>query len=269
MDIIISLMRYIAPAAAAVILLTCVVSLFRNRPRIHKLARLVNQNDGTIIDIDHWETSLGRSRSNDIVLRFPGVSRFHAVIAKKRRDWVLTNTTEPQEDLLSKILPEKIYALIAGTSQAVPIFVNGERMEGRQVLENGDLITIGRVPLKFMCDEAVNDESRKEIRTAVQTQGAKIVAYAVLVDIKTKRPVYLKKQDVLIGRGNDCDIQIMSQAVSTNHARIHKTSRGWALTDLDSHNGTKLNGRYITQPQLIFDEDMLTFGDKVFIFYEK
>ncbi|MDE6124093.1 MAG: FHA domain-containing protein, partial [Eubacterium sp.] len=49
----------------------------------------------------------------------------------------------------------------------------------------------------------------------------------------------------------------------------HLTSRGWALSDLDSHNGTKLNGRYINQPQLIFDEDMITFGDRVFVFYEK
>ena len=262
-------MRYIAPAAAAVILFTCVISLFRNRPRAHKLAKLINQNDGAIVDIEHWETSIGRSRSNDIVLRFPGVSRFHAVITKRRRDWILTNTTEPQEDLLAKVIPQKLYSLLVKTTQSEPIFVNGERMEARRVLENGDTITIGQVPLKFVCDEAVSDESRKQIRSAAQAQASKTVAYAVLVDIKTRRPVYLKKEDVLIGRGSGCDIQIMSQAVSASHARIYKTSRGWALADLDSHNGTKLNGRYINQPQLIFDEDMLTFGDKVFIFYEK
>ena len=83
------------------------------------------------------------------------------------------------------------------------------------------------------------------------------------------RYLRLKKQDVLIGRGNDADIQIMSQTVSSHHARIYQTTKGWAIADLDSHNGTKLNGRYINEPQLIFDEDMLTFGDKVFIFYEK
>ena len=123
--------------------------------------------------------------------------------------------------------------------------------------------------MKFECDEALGAEARKQIRTAARTSAPKAVAYGVLVDIKTKRPVYLKKQDVLIGRGEDCDIQLMSQTVSSHHARIHRTSRGWALSDLDSHNGTKLNGRYIKQPQLIFDEDMLTFGDRVFIFYEK
>ena len=95
------------------------------------------------------------------------------------------------------------------------------------------------------------------------------VAYAVLVDVKTHRPVYLRKKDVLIGRGDNCDIQIKLDTVSSEHARIHLTSHGWALSDLNSHNGTKLNGRFITQPQLIFDEDLVTFGERVFIFYEK
>lgn len=272
MEIIISVMRYIAPAAAIFILFVCIASLFRNRPRVHTLARLVNQNDGSIINIDHWETSIGKSRSNDIVLKYPATARFHAVVAKKRRDWVLTNTTQKTLGFLGTLpfIGEPLEDFFAKRSrEPADVFVNGQKIESSTVLENGDIVTIGRLPLKFECDEAIGAASRQEIRTAVRQQAPKTVAYGVLVDIKTKRPVYIKKKDVLIGRGNDCDIQIMSDAVSSNHARIHQTSRGWAVSDLDSHNGTKLNGRYINQPQLIFDEDMLTFGDKVFIFYEK
>ncbi len=95
------------------------------------------------------------------------------------------------------------------------------------------------------------------------------IAYAVLVDVKTHRPIYLRKKDVLVGRSDNADIQINLETVSSEHARIHMTSRGWALSDLNSHNGTKLNGRFITQPQLIFDEDTITFGERVFVFYEK
>lgn len=244
---IIGLFRYIAPVAIVVILATCVISLFRNRPRVHRLAQLVDQNDGSIIDIDHWETSIGKSKSNDIVLPFPAVARFHAVIAKKRKEWLITDTS----------------------SKTIGVMVNGERINGKQVIENGDIITIGNIPLKFVCDEALGTKSKAQIRSSVEQDRANNVAYGVLVDVKTKRPVYLKKRDVLIGRGADTDIQIMSQMVSNHHARVHQTSRGWALSDLDSHNGTKLNGRYINEPQLIFDEDMITFGDKVFIFYER
>lgn len=243
---IISIMRFIAPAAAIVILLTCIISLFRNRPRVHKLAKLINQADGKEIEIRHWETSIGKSKSNDIVLPYPHVSRFHAVIAKKRRDWVITDTSV----------------------KTTGVAINGKKIEGRQVIENGDTIMIGDIPLKFVCDEAISATTRTQLRNSIAQPQQRNIAYAVLVDVKTRRPVYIKSQNVLIGRADNCDIQIKNNTISANHARIHKTSRGWAISDLDSHNGTKLNGRYINQPQLIFDEDMLTFGDRVFIFYE-
>lgn len=237
-------LRYALPVFAGVVVIVCVASLFRNRPRVHKMAQLVDQNNGSVIDINHWETSIGKSKSNDIVLPMPSVSRFHAVLAKKQNEWVVTDTFSKNG-----------------------ILVNGEKIDGRQVLEDGDVIEIGGVPLKFQCAEAVSVESKKEMRnTAVQSR---VVAYAVLVDTKSRRPVYIKQKDVLIGRDSGCDIQILSDTVSAQHARIHETSRGWALSDLDSHNGTKLNGRYINQPQLIFDEDTVTFGDRVFIFYER
>ena len=63
-----SLMRYVFPAAALIIVLVCVVSLFRNRPRVHKMAQLVDKNNGAITEINHWETSIGKSKANDIVL---------------------------------------------------------------------------------------------------------------------------------------------------------------------------------------------------------
>ena len=253
MDTIISmltgLIRYILPIMAVIILATCVISLFRNRPRLHKLAQLVDQNNGSIIDIDRFETSIGKSKSNDIVLPMPNVSRFHAVIAKKRKEWVITDT-------FSK----------------TGILVNGKKIEDKSVIEDGDIITIGSIPLKFLCAEAVSAQSKTEMRNAageLNRQNNINIAYAVLVDVKTHRPIYLRQKDVLIGRGEKADIQINLDTVSSEHARIHLTSRGWALSDLNSHNGTKLNGRFITQPQLIFDEDTITFGERVFVFYEK
>ena len=241
--------RYILPIFAVIIIATCVISLFRNRPRLHKLAQLVNENDSSVIDIDRWETSIGKRKSNDIVLPQEDISRFHAVIAKKQKEWVITDT-------FSK----------------TGVLVNDERVEGQAVIEDGDIITIGTIPLKFLCAEALSDELKTQIRNEAAQMNNQVnrnIAYAVLVDAKTRRPIYLRKKDVLIGRGDESDIQINLDTVSGRHARIHLTSRGWALSDLNSHNGTKLNGRYITEPQLIFDMDMITFGDRVFIFYEQ
>ena len=243
-----SVMRFVLPVAALIVILTCVISLFRNRPRVHKMAQLRRAGSGEIIEINHWETSIGKSKSNDITLDETGVTRFHAVIAKKRSDWVVTDTFS-----------------------RTGVFVNGKQIEGKAVIEDGDIIQIGTVKFKFECAEAISAATKKQIRRSAQ--GAQPatgkVAYAVLVDAATRKPVYLRKNDVLIGRGENCDIRIMSDKISSEHARIYKTTRGFALADLDSHNGTKLNGRYINQTRLIFDEDTITFGDRVFIFYEK
>lgn len=249
MDIIVDIMRYVSPIAAIAILATCVISLIRNKPRVHKLAQLVNVENGSVIDIDHWETSIGKSKSNDICIPLPSVSRFHAVLSKKSKEWTLTDT-----------------------NSHVGVLVNGEPIQNVCTLDDGDQIQIGSVVFRFECQEALSHNKKAEIRNQMRADGVqekRTIAYGVLVDVKTHRPVYLKKENVLIGRGDNADIQIKNPTISSQHARIHRTSKGWALSDLDSHNGTKLNGRYIDEPQLIFDEDMITFGDKAFIFYDK
>ena len=240
------LLALAAYVLALLILAVCVISLFRNRPRVHKMAQLVDQNNGSVMDITHWETSIGKSKANDVVLPLPSVSRFHAVIAKKKDGWMVTDTFSKNG-----------------------VQVNGVQVDQRAPLADGDILMIGTIPLQFLCKEAISTDDRSQMRTAARQSRGQTVAYGVLVDAETHRPVYIKKQDVLIGRGEDADIQLLSPTVSTHHARLRRTSKGWAVYDLDSHNGTKLNGRFITQPQLIFDEDMLTFGDKVFLFYEK
>lgn len=178
-----SLMRFVFPVVALIVISTCVVSLFRNRPRVHKMAQLTDKNNGSVIDINHWETSIGKSRSNDIVLPVPAVSRFHAVIAKKRNEWIITDTFSKNG-----------------------ILINGNKVEGKAALNDGDVIEIGSIPLVFQCAEALSSEVKRQIRN--QAQGAqKVVAYAVLVDTKSHKPVYIKKKDVLIGREDNCDIQ--------------------------------------------------------------
>ena len=85
--------RYIFAAIAVVILLRCVFSLFRSRPRRESMATLVNLADDTEIDIENWETSIGRSRSCDISLKKYGtVSRFHAVLALRKDGWFIFDT---------------------------------------------------------------------------------------------------------------------------------------------------------------------------------
>lgn len=164
-------LRYVLPVLALLILAVCVISLFRNRPRVHKMAQLVDQNNGSVMDITHWETSIGKSKANDVVLPLPSVSRFHAVIAKKKDGWMVTDTFSKNG-----------------------VQVNGVPVDQRAPLADGDILMIGTIPLQFLCKEAISTDDRSQMRTAARQSRGQTVAYGVLVDAETHRPVYIKSR---------------------------------------------------------------------------
>lgn len=71
---------------------------------------------------------------------------------------------------------------------------------------------------------------------------------------KTQWP--LAKSPVIIGRETDSDIQINDRQVSRRHAQITRTIQGYTLRDLNSKNGTFLNGEPVSQkPRLMRNGD--------------
>ena len=51
----------------------------------------------------------------------------------------------------------------------------------------------------------------------------------------------------VIGRSEACDLVLWDQTVSRRHAELSRTSVGWLLSDLDSTNGTRVNGWRVKQ----------------------
>ena len=80
-DVYIGFLRYCVPVIAALLLLRCIKPLltFRREPEIWAW---LNMEDGTQIPITHWENVIGRSRSCDVTISFPTVSRNHAVLTR-------------------------------------------------------------------------------------------------------------------------------------------------------------------------------------------
>ena len=51
--------------------------------------------------------------------------------------------------------------------------------------------------------------------------------------------------DLVLGRDPGCDLALAHASVSRRHARLADGANGWRLTDLDSKNGTRVNGARI------------------------
>ena len=72
--------------------------------------------------------------------------------------------------------------------------------------------------------------------------------------------ITLDTDSLKIGRQASCRIVFNDSNVSREHAQLRRSVDGWKLLDLDSTNGTKINGVKITQEQLLVNGDELGFG---------
>lgn len=70
----------------------------------------------------------------------------------------------------------------------------------------------------------------------------------------------LDKKRLVIGRLPQCDIQIDNLAVSGQHAVISKKRNKLVIKDLDSTNGTYINGQRVIEEQVLGNTDIVEIG---------
>jgi len=64
-----------------------------------------------------------------------------------------------------------------------------------------------------------------------------------------------RTRPLVIGRSDDCDISLPDRQVSRMHTKIVWVGDGYQVEDLDSKNGTHLNGQEVTRPMSLRDGD--------------
>ncbi|MBN1230445.1 MAG: FHA domain-containing protein [Anaerolineales bacterium] len=65
------------------------------------------------------------------------------------------------------------------------------------------------------------------------------------------------KDELIIGREETCSIVVPDRQISRQHARVWFSKDGVFLEDLQSKNGTHLNGELITSPVQLLDGDAI------------
>jgi DNA-binding response OmpR family regulator len=76
---------------------------------------------------------------------------------------------------------------------------------------------------------------------------------------------------LLLGRADDCDLVVADQQVSRHHAQLRRLGDGFLLVDLNSTNGTRLNGervRPLAEPFPLRSGDVVELGSARFVYHD-
>ncbi|MBA3654352.1 MAG: DUF3662 domain-containing protein [Actinobacteria bacterium] len=82
--------------------------------------------------------------------------------------------------------------------------------------------------------------------------------YAALVTGDGTR-IELGEDPATIGRLDECEVQLSDKNISRRHAEVRREGGGFVVVDLDSTNGTKVNGSRVKRRELT-DGDEVTVG---------
>ncbi|MDM7892295.1 FHA domain-containing protein FhaB/FipA [Curtobacterium caseinilyticum] len=69
---------------------------------------------------------------------------------------------------------------------------------------------------------------------------------------------------ITIGRSSESNVVIRDDYTSTHHARLDLRAEGWVLSDLESTNGTFVNGQKVTGPVTVAERTPITIGTTTF-----
>ena len=116
--------RVLLTIMACFIIYKCFSSMRRRKRQEKPLVTLHNEMTRKKIPVLFWENSIGRSRSSDVVIEDPTVSRNHCVLLRRKEGWFVS-------DVGSK----------SGTK------LNGRRISNRHKVNLNDKITIGGTTL--------------------------------------------------------------------------------------------------------------------------
>jgi hypothetical protein len=105
-------------------------------------------------------------------------------------------------------------------------------------------------------------------KLTLPSPGTQKACLRVIKGPAKNRIIYLAEPAALIGRDPDCEIQLLDHTVSRRHARVVFQNEEFILEDLDSTNGTYVNGIRIVRC-ILRQNDAIHIGNVKMIFTEE
>ena len=238
--------------------------------------RVVSLTDGREYAIAGASLVFGRDATCDVVVSGKDVSRRHAEIVQTPKGYLVVDSSTN------------------GT------FVNEVRIEGQRLLARADVIRIGDENFRFYADAAAqanpNPGPAASMPPAVpptnpspppaaptpavppagagerlkQTMhgapGPVLANFLVRSGALKGQRLVVKTPVANIGRADYNDLMIPDESVSTSHAKLQRREGVWVLVDLDSTNGTFVDGERVKGETPLSPGVTVRFGDISLVF---
>src|SRR5213595_3150146 len=241
--------------------------------------RVVSLTDGREYVITGASLVFGREAGCDVVVAGKDVSRRHAEIVQTPKGYVVVDTSTN------------------GT------FVNEERVEGQRILARTDVIRLGEEQFRFYADAAsataapppppgpaasppqaappapspppgAGDRLRHTVHgleayvppSPRSAAGGSLASFLVRSGGLAGQRLSVKTPVVNIGRADYNDLVVPDPSVSTSHAKLQRREGVWVLVDLDSTNGTFVDGEQVKGDAPLAPGATVRLGDVQLVF---
>ncbi|MBQ9243110.1 MAG: FHA domain-containing protein [Proteobacteria bacterium] len=190
------------------------------------------------INPDAGDITIGRKEGNFIRLKERNVSRNHARIYQT---------------------PDGLF--IEPVAARYGLKLNSSKIEGPTPLALGDEIRIGDYRLYIQDENKPNLKKEEDLNSVQDIPPEQQPRFVVISSNFAGREYHVMKTKVTIGRNTSSEICIEHQSVSGQHAEVRRNGRGdFEIRDLNSSNGTKVNGIPINEPWRLSSGDAVTLG---------
>lgn len=231
---------------------------------------LVRTADRASVRVPEEGLVIGRDPACDVVLRDKGTSRRHATIRPSIQGYVIADHSTNG------------------------VLVNGRKIDGMHVLGMGDVVRIGDDEFRFEADEASFEPAAELLEaapgvppsssgnaspdpsslaaresppvppTVERSKGSEAPLLATLEimneGVHKGARFRIHRAITHVGRRAENDVKLDDDSVSGSHAVLIRRGDGWSVTDLDSTNGTYLDGERIRGERALATACELRFG---------
>ena len=236
--------------------------------------RVVSLTDGREYAVAGASLVFGREATCDVVVTGKDISRRHAEI----------------------MVTPKGYAIVDSSTNGT--WVNDERVQGQRVLARGDVIKLGEDSFRFYADVApaapsppppgpaasqppaappsspapATGSSGERLKNTSfgmpaapppagrASQAGPLANMLVRSGTLKGQRIQLRTPVINIGRADYNDVVLPDESVSTSHAKLQRREGVWILTDVESTNGTFVDGERVQGDAPLAPGAMVRFG---------